>query len=146
MNSVSPSAKPLLDAHSVIRDTSGTGETNYGNMSLCSIDGIQFVTSFDNVKYLPGVTIVPSEEIPTFVAHIALETDVSVYKKVSVYSLKKEDLRPLAASLSRGRRLVACGAARNYATWNDGVLTDGPRPLSSFYTNITPNEEESFRF
>lgn len=137
----------MTTEHSVIRDTDGTGETNYGIMSLYEIDGTQFVCRAGQAEHLRGAVVVPTTEIPPFVARITLRAVINVhYKEVWIYPLKKEDIRAIGEKLSIGRRMTACALARIYATWKDGQLVDGPHPLSKFYTNITPEEEENFRF
>ena len=139
--------KTKFESHHLIRDTDGTGETDYGMMSVYEIGGIQFVARAGQAEYLRGATVVTTQEIPAFVSHITLRVVINVnYKEVWIYSLKKEDIRALGEKLSVGRRLTAVGYARIYAMWLDGKLVDGPKPLSTFYTNITEEQEESFRF
>lgn len=137
----------MMESHFVIRDTDGTGATNYGHMSLYELDGIQFVSRPDDVEYLCGAKVVPCAKIPEFNAELTLRIVVNVhYKEVWIYILKKEDIRALAAKLSVERRLTVNAHARILAIWKCGQLETGPYPLSHFYANITPEQEEKVRF
>lgn len=133
-------------SHSVVRDIDGNGAINYGELSLCELDGIQFVTSHHSAEDL-GVKIIECDDIPPFVHDAKIHFNKSRYFEDFAYTLKIEDMRALGEAISR---IISDGAtaqahARIYAVWKNGKLTQEPRLMSSFYSNITIEEDERYR-
>ena len=132
--------------HNVVRDINGNGAINYGELSLCELGGIQFVTDPYSAKDL-GARIVECDDIPPFIRDATIRFNKSPYSKKIAYVLKREDIRTLGETISRiipsGASAEAC--VRVYAVWKDGKLTKEPRLMSSFYSNFTPEEDELYR-
>lgn len=128
--------------HFLIRD-----EINYGRTSVHELNGMRFVATPHAQNDL-ATTLMAVEEIPEFISDIPLRIAYGVYRELWIYPLRKEDIRPLGEMLSiaSGRQVCAVAHARILARWDKGELTYGPVPLSTYYTNITPKEEEEVRF
>lgn len=132
--------------HHVVRDTSGTGDTNYGWMSLYELDGLHFVTSPDQADFL-GAKVVPCAAIPEFVPSITLRIIKNVhYSELWIYPVSRQDIRKLGETLSAKHTVTASACARILATWEEGTLVKGPFKLSDFYSNITPEEDALYSF
>lgn len=133
-------------SHSVVRDINGNGAINYGELSLCELGGVHFVTDPYSAKDL-GAKIIECDDIPPFIHDATIRFNKTHYNEKIAYALKREDIRALGETISRispsGATAEAC--VRVYAVWKDGKLTKEPRLMSSFYSNITPEEDELYR-
>lgn len=87
-------------SHSVVRDINGNGAINYGELSLCELDGIQFVTDFYSAENL-GAKIIECDDIPPFIHDATIRFNKTHYNEKIAYALKREDIRALGETISR---------------------------------------------
>lgn len=130
--------------NNIIRDG-----VNYGELQVCELDGIEFIVRKVHLDFFKDVQCV-DKEIPQFntVIRLVVTGSMTDFGDYEVYLINKQDIRQLAAALSKkyAARVRAAAHARFLAMWLCGVLVNGPRPLSEFYCDLTQQEIEETTF
>lgn len=120
---------------------------NVGGFVVANIDGIECLVENTKLKFLniPETDIRDISEMPDFLheQHLVIRIGKS-FSEAQFFAMKKEDIAPLGAALSKRYEFCAYYACARYlASWNNGELKFQVK-LSYYYSNISAEEDDKF--
>lgn len=138
----------MAKANIVIQKNEDGFDVNYGTLVLVELAGV-YVTLEDWRAEQLGLTYTVVDKVPEFVKGIKLSLDYHGNHQIYVHVFHKGDIKQVGWALSLikdGFRVSVYCSARTLMAWENGVVVSEQRPLSDFYSGLTPAEIEASSF